>query len=101
MSGEPVDPTMTELERIWATDESAPAPQAPRTEKQKAWDREKAYTRAERHKPIPLSDEDVKPAELAGRAARRARERDAKAEKRSRSRIQRHAAHRGVRRAYQ
>lgn len=77
-----------------------PAPEIELTEKQKAWELEKARNRAARHKLIPLSDEDVKPSELSGRAARRARERGAKSEQRSRSRIQRTATRRGVRRAY-
>ena len=84
---------------IWWTDPGAPE-EPVLTEKQKAWELEKARNRAARHKPIPLSDEDVKPSELSGRAARRARERGAKAEQRSRSRIQRTATRRGVRRAY-
>ena len=85
---------------IWWAEKTAPEVEL--TEKQKAWELEKARNRAARHKPIPLSDEDdVKPSELSGRAARRARERGAKTERRNRSRIQRHAANRGVKRAYQ
>ena len=84
---------------VWWTETAAPEPEL--TEKQKAWALEKARNRAARHKPIPLSEEDVKPSELSGRAARRARERGAESERRNRSRIQRTAARRGVKRAYQ
>lgn len=85
----------------WLVDETA-EPEPELTEKQKAWQLEKARNRAARHKPIPLSDEDVKAeqVQLTGRAARRARERGAKTEKHNRSRIQRRATRRGVRRSY-